>query len=152
MARTRHRRPSGERGGYRKPAWCRAQRTKPSAKISYNKCAARWRTLIGLRRWHPWLHLARSRVIRLKSGFAITGPASRKRSKKKYLTRGRGSDDSFPACPHSEGRNHRKRMTNAIKASAACYGCNPILAGRNQVVTRSHENLRITRRSGITEL
>jgi hypothetical protein len=40
-------------------------------------------------------------------------------------------------------------MTKAIKASAACYGCNPILAGRNHVVTRSHENLRITRRSGI---
>ncbi|WP_154073359.1 hypothetical protein [Bradyrhizobium erythrophlei] len=40
-------------------------------------------------------------------------------------------------------------MTNAIKASAARYGCNPILAGRNQVVTRSHENLRITQRSGI---
>jgi hypothetical protein len=65
------------------------------------------------------------------------------------LTVRRGSDDSFPACPHSEGRNHRKRMTNAIKASAACYDCNPILAGRNQVVTRSHKNLRITRRSGI---
>jgi hypothetical protein len=40
-------------------------------------------------------------------------------------------------------------MTKAIKASAACYGCNPILAGRNHVVTRIHENLRISRRSGI---
>jgi hypothetical protein len=47
--------------------------------------------------------------------------------------------DSFPACLHSEGRNHRKRMTKAIKTSAACYDCNPILAGGDDVVTRSHE-------------
>jgi hypothetical protein len=40
-------------------------------------------------------------------------------------------------------------MTKAIKASAACYGCNPILTGRNHVVTRIHENLRISRRSGV---
>jgi hypothetical protein len=52
--------------------------------------------------------------------------------------------DSFPACLHSEGRNHRKRMTKAIKTSAACYDCNPILAGGDDVVTRSHENLRCT--------
>jgi hypothetical protein len=33
-------------------------------------------------------------------------------------------------------------MTKAIKTSAACYDCNPILAGGDDVVTRSHENLR----------
>jgi len=60
------------------------------------------------------------------------------------LTARRGPADSFRACPHSEGRNHRKRMTKAIKASAACYDCNPILAGGDDVVTRSHENLRCT--------
>jgi len=35
----------------------------------------------------------------------------------------------------------------AAKASAACCDCNQILTGRNDVVTRSHENLRSTVRA-----
>jgi len=35
-------------------------------------------------------------------------------------------------------------MTKAIKASAACYDCNRILGGGDDVVTRSHEDLRST--------
>ena len=34
------------------------------------------------------------------------------------------------------------RSNGPIKASAACYDCNPILCGGDDVVTRSHENLR----------
>jgi hypothetical protein len=40
----------------------------------------------------------------------------------------------------------------AAFASAACYGCNPILTGRNHVVKRTHENLHISQRSGILTL
>ena len=53
-------------------------------------------------------------------------------------------------CPHdTDARKHRwptecRRMTKAIEASAACYDCNPILGGGDDVVTRSHENLRST--------
>jgi hypothetical protein len=38
----------------------------------------------------------------------------------------------------------RRRMTKTIKASAACYDCNRILGGGDDVVTRSHEDLRST--------
>jgi hypothetical protein len=53
-------------------------------------------------------------------------------------------------CPHDANpRKHRRsadrrRMAKAIKASAACYDCNPILGGGDDVVTRSHEDLRST--------
>jgi len=42
------------------------------------------------------------------------------------------------------GSADRRRMTKAIKASAACYDCNRILRGGDDVVTRSHEDLRST--------
>jgi hypothetical protein len=66
MARTRHRTIWRERG-ISKARLAPPQLTEPSAKISYNKCTARWRTLIGLQRRHQWLHLARSRVMGLRN-------------------------------------------------------------------------------------
>jgi hypothetical protein len=66
MARTRHRTIWRERG-ISKARLAPPQLTEPSAKISYNKCTARWRTLIGLQRRHPWLHLDRSRVMGLRN-------------------------------------------------------------------------------------
>jgi hypothetical protein len=98
-------------------------------------------------RLHAGSRLARGRTVFVGTATHVSAPRSL--STWERAARSPRRQECEPRRPMQAASSHARRAlagqaTSPINTSAACYDCNQILAGRNDVVTRSHEKLRST--------